>query len=84
MRCILWDTSRFLSISIFESENIYERPPFYIRHFEFLRINVKFEISGLENPKIPNLVEIGQYSQKDAILNPPSWIFESENVLQNH
>ena len=42
--------------------------------------NVKFEISGLENPKIPDLVEIGQYSQKDAILNPPTRYFEFSKI----
>ena len=47
------------------------RPPYWIRHLEISKSEIRFAISDLENPRIPSFVEIGDFFKEEMNYKKP-------------
>ena len=51
------------------------RPPYWIRHLNFLKYDVKFVISDPKNPLVNIFINfLGNLLSASAVLDPPSWM----------
>jgi len=59
-------------------------PPFWFRHFEYQKTNVRYGISDLDNLLNPLFAKIGAFFKKSsAILDPPFCFSKNRSQIRN-